>query len=129
MRCLVVDDSSVIREVARRLLEELRFEVIEAEHGGQALEMCRAKMPDLILLDRSMPVMNGYEFLLQLRPLVQHHKPLIIYCTIENDHPEAVLARAAGADEILLKPFDRQSLAASVAAARHAKRSGLQPAP
>jgi two-component system chemotaxis response regulator CheY len=61
--CLVVDDSSVIRKVARRILEGLEFEIAEAEDGEQALEACRGRMPDAVLLDWNMPKMDGYEFL------------------------------------------------------------------
>ena len=61
--CLVVDDSSVIRKVARRILEGLYFKITEAEDGHQAIEQCRAVMPDAVLLDWNMPVMDGYDFL------------------------------------------------------------------
>ena len=67
--CLVVDDSSVIRKVARRILEGLEFQIVEAEDGEQALDACRSKMPDAILLDWNMPKMDGYEFLRNLRRL------------------------------------------------------------
>ena len=65
--CLVVDDSSVIRKVARRILEGLDFQIIEAEDGEKALEACKRAMPDAVLLDWNMPVMDGYEFLGKLR--------------------------------------------------------------
>jgi two-component system, chemotaxis family, chemotaxis protein CheY len=65
--CLVVDDSSVIRKVARRILEGLDFKITEAEDGQQALEQCRSAMPDAVLLDWNMPVMDGYDFLKALR--------------------------------------------------------------
>ena len=116
MRCLVVDDSDVIRTVARRILEDLRFEVGEAEDGTRALEACRAQMPDLIVLDWLLPDMSGCDFLVQLRPLAKGRMPAVIYCATECDEAAAAIARASGAGEILLKPFDRQSLAASVAA-------------
>ena len=61
--CLVVDDSSVIRKVARRILEGMEFEIIEAEDGEQALDACQQQLPDAILLDWNMPKMDGYEFL------------------------------------------------------------------
>jgi CheY-like chemotaxis protein len=60
--CLVVDDSSVIRKVARRILEGLDFQIIEAEDGEKALDACKRGLPDAILLDWNMPVMDGYEF-------------------------------------------------------------------
>jgi CheY-like chemotaxis protein len=61
--CLVVDDSSVIRKVARRILESLAFQITEAEDGRQALQHCERELPDAVLLDWNMPVMDGYEFL------------------------------------------------------------------
>ena len=65
--CLVVDDSRVIRKVARRIIEDMGFEVAEAADGMEALAWCRAAMPEAILLDWNMPVMNGIDFLRQLR--------------------------------------------------------------
>ena len=61
--CLVVDDSSVIRKVARRILEGLDFQIVEAEDGEQALGACQRQLPDAVLLDWNMPKMDGYEFL------------------------------------------------------------------
>jgi two-component system chemotaxis response regulator CheY len=65
--CLVVDDSAVIRKVAKRILEELRFTASEAENGRDALDQCRMSMPDVVLLDWNMPVMDGIAFLVALR--------------------------------------------------------------
>ena len=67
--CLVVDDSSVIRKVARRILEGMQFEISEAEDGAQALEMCRRDLPDAVLLDLNMPKMDGMTFLKEMRNL------------------------------------------------------------
>ena len=61
--CLIVDDSKVIRKVARHILETLEFEVEEAGDGQEALSRCESKMPDVVLLDWNMPVMSGMEFL------------------------------------------------------------------
>ena len=57
--CLIVDDSKVIRKVARHILETLEFEVEEAGDGQEALSRCESKMPDVVLLDWNMPVMNA----------------------------------------------------------------------
>ena len=65
--CLVVDDSRVIRKVARRVLEDIGFYIAEASDGLEALAWCRTEMPDAVLLDWNMPVMTGIEFLKQLR--------------------------------------------------------------
>lgn len=105
--CLVVEDSRVIRKIACRILEELRIEADEAEDGATALDSCRARMPDLILLDGNMPDMRGVEIVRQIRIAKDGAKPLIVYCTTENDVDHITDALAAGADDYLTKPFDR----------------------
>ena len=101
--CLVVDDSSVIRKVARRILEALEFKIVEAEDGQQALDACRAELPDAILLDWNMPVMDGYDFLKALRRLPDGEKPKVVFCTTEND--VAHIARALSARAICATSF------------------------
>jgi len=114
-QCLIVDDSSVVRKVARRIMEELEFEVREAEEGAQALDMCREGMPDLILLDWSMPIMDGVEFLAHLRKeLTDGEKPKVVFCTTENDVAQIAKAMRAGADDFLMKPFDRDIVEAKL---------------
>ena len=104
--CLVVDDSRVIRKVARRILEELSFEIAEAADGSEALAHCRAQMPDAILLDWNMPVMNGIDFLRALRAEPGGDTPIVVFCTTENDLNHIVEAMNAGANEYIMKPFD-----------------------
>ncbi len=104
--CLVVDDSRVIRKVARRILEDLGFEIAEAADGMEALAWCRAAMPDSILLDWNMPVMGGLEFLRKLRAEPGGDAPVVIFCTVENDLAHIEEALEAGADEYIMKPFD-----------------------
>ena len=105
--CLVVDDSSVVRKVVRRILEDLEFQIVEAEDGKQALEACHSQMPDAILLDWNMPNMNGYEFLLSLRKMPGGDQPKVVFCTTENDVGHIARALHAGANEYIMKPFDR----------------------
>ncbi|MGO9702621.1 MAG: response regulator [Xanthobacteraceae bacterium] len=105
--CLVVDDSSVIRKVARRILEGLEFEIAEAENGEDAIEACRRLIPDAILLDWNMPKMDGYEFLRVLRRLPGGDKPKVVFCTTENDVAHIARALHAGANEYIMKPFDK----------------------
>ena len=114
-QCLVVDDSSVIRKVARRILEDLAFEIVEAEDGQEALEICRRQMPEAILLDWNMPVMDGMEFLMQLRKEPAGKTPKIVFCTTENDIGHIAKAMRAGADEYIMKPFDREIVEAKFA--------------
>ncbi|MDF1768990.1 response regulator [Maricaulis sp.] len=104
--CLVVDDSRVIRKVARKILEELQFECVEAGDGSEALEACRKQMPDAILLDWNMPVMNGLDFVKALRREEGGDQPVVVFCTTENDMAHITEALRAGADEYVMKPFD-----------------------
>lgn len=108
--CLVVDDSKVIRKVARHILETLDFAVDEAEDGREALSRCQVQMPDVILLDWNMPVMGGIEFLRTLRQQDSAAQPKVVFCTTENDMAHIRAALDAGADEYVMKPFDRETL-------------------
>ena len=110
--CLIVDDSSVVRKVARRILEDMDYIVEEAEDGQEAFDKCRQEMPDAILLDWNMPIMSGLEFLKQLRGYVGGEKPHVVYCTVENDIGAIALALKAGANDYMMKPFDRTILEA-----------------
>ncbi len=106
--CLIVDDSKVIRMVARKILEELEFETGEAADGKLALAGCQRKMPDAILLDWNMPVMDGINFLRELRNLPGGETPKVIFCATENDIEHIQEAIDAGADEYIMKPFDSE---------------------
>ena len=110
--CLVVDNSAVIRKVARRILESLAFRTSEAENGELALVLCGSDMPDAVLLDWNMPVMDGYEFLKRLRQMPGGAKPKVVFCTTENDVGHIARALHAGADEYIMKPFDKDIMAA-----------------
>lgn len=106
--CMVVDDSRVIRKVARQILEDMKFEILEAVDGQEALNQCRTKMPDAILLDWNMPVMNGIDFLRHLRKEKGGTTPIVVFCTTENDIQHITEAIQAGANEYIMKPFDRE---------------------
>ena len=108
--CLVVDDSKVIRKVARHILEGLDFSVSEAADGREALESCIANTPDVILLDWNMPVMSGMDFLRALRVTTLETRPKVVFCTTENGMAHIRAAIEAGADEYVMKPFDRETL-------------------
>lgn len=104
--CLIVDDSRVIRKVARQIFEALGFACEEAEHGQLALDACVKKMPDVILLDWNMPVMDGMEFLRALRKLPNGGESVVVFCTTENDMKHIQEAMTNGANEYIMKPFD-----------------------
>lgn len=106
--CLVVDDSRVVRKVARRIVEDLGYTCEEAEDGQKAYDYCTTTMPDAILLDWNMPVMSGIEFLEKLRQMPNGKTPKVVFCTTENDMAHITRAMNAGANEYIMKPFDSE---------------------
>ena len=110
--CLVVDDSSVIRKIASRILADMDFRIVEAEDGAVALEICKRELPDAVLLDWNMPVMDGYEFLGNLRRMPGGDVPKVVFCTTENGIDHISRALHAGANEYIMKPFDKDIVAA-----------------
>ncbi len=113
--CLVVDDSRVVRKVARKILEDLNFACSEAENGEEALDACRGGMPDAILLDWNMPIMSGIDFLRSLRELDNGASPKVLFCTTENSLPHIQEALSAGANEYIMKPFDSEIIQTKLA--------------
>jgi two-component system chemotaxis response regulator CheY len=108
--CLVVDDSRVIRRVAVDMLKDLGFTVAEAEHGRAAVEFCRRQVPDFVLLDWNMPEMDGISCLRALRAMPLAPRPAVVMCTTESGMPKICEALEAGADEYIMKPYDRDVL-------------------
>src|SRR6476659_7966614 len=99
--CLGVDDSSVIRKIASRILEEMNFRIIEAEDGAQALEICKRELPDAVLLDWNMPVMDGFYFMVQFRQLPGGVFFFNDTATTENGIDHISRALHAGANEYI----------------------------
>lgn len=110
--CLIVDDSRAVRLAIRRILQELPFDIEEATDGQEALASCLRQMPNVILLDWNMPVMNGIEFVRALRRTEGGKAPVVLFCTSESDLPHIREAINAGANEYIMKPFDREIIEA-----------------
>ena len=98
--------------VARKILEELKFETVEAADGQMACDACKERMPDAVLLDWNMPVMSGLEFLKALRAMPGGQSPVVVFCTTENDIEHIQEAIEAGANEYIMKPFDSEIIQA-----------------
>jgi len=109
--CLVVDDSRVLRKVARRILEDLGFAVAEASDGMEALAWCRAMMPDLVLLDLNLPGLSGLELLRRLRQEPGGEAPRVVFCSAEISLERIGEALESGAAEYIIKPFDGEIVA------------------
>ncbi len=110
-KALIVDDSKAIRQIERKYLEEIGFRIVEAENGEEALKVLEEN-PDtvLIILDWHMPVMNGYEFLKRVRANPKWSDIKIMMVTTENQQKSVIDAIMAGANEYLMKPFDKEML-------------------
>ena len=125
---LVVDDSPVIRKIARRILEGMRFQTAEAADGKEALAACAFLMPDAILLDWNMPVLDGFGFLKQLRRMPNGERPKVVFITSEYDVAQIARAMHSGADEVMMKPFDRDILKAKFETVGVIEAAALAPA-
>ncbi|HXI87999.1 MAG TPA: response regulator [Parvularculaceae bacterium] len=108
--CLVVEDSSLVRQVAVRIVADLGIKTCEAGSAPEAIEICRAEKPDAVLLDWDLPSMGALDFLRGVGALAPESRPAIILCATENDPQQFVLAKAAGAAHHMLKPFDRAAM-------------------
>jgi two-component system chemotaxis response regulator CheY len=109
-RCMFVDDSSVIRKVAKRILGGPDMIVVEAGSGLEALDMCMAEMPDIIVVDSALPDMTAEEFIRRARAIEAPLSPQIMLCLMEVDIGAIMRAKRAGAQGYLLKPFNRSQL-------------------
>lgn len=109
-KCLIVDDSGVIRKIIRQNLESFGFECFEAEDGLVAKTFCEKQFPDVVMLDWNMPVMTGIQFLHELRAMAGGGDPIVIFCTTENDMDHIRQALEGGANDFIMKPFDKDIL-------------------
>lgn len=109
-RCLIIDDSPLIRRVACAIIESFGLQVREAENCRQAFELCVIDMPDVILLDWRVPGMSAHKFMSALAAYGPRSWPYIFYCTTELDYLDMRHAGAAGAADVIVKPFNRGTL-------------------
>lgn len=109
-RCMFVDDSAVIRKVARRILGSSELMIIEASTGFEGVSICAADMPDIIVVDSALPDMTAVEFIGRVRAIETPVKPQIAICLTEVDIAAIMRAKRAGAQGYLLKPFNRPQL-------------------
>jgi len=107
---MIVDDSPVIRKVARRIFEGMGHVVTEAVDGLDALEKCNENMPDAIIVDWDMPRMNGVDFITQFHLLRGSENAKVLFCTSEVNVTEMMKAKRAGCHGYIVKPFTRDIL-------------------
>ena len=110
-RLMIADASDVVRKVGKRILSELGFLVSEAETMDEALERCGAEMPNVLIVDAG--IEGAIELITSLRAQPEGKDLIIYYCVVEADLKKMMLGKRAGANEFLMKPFDRRILTAA----------------
>ncbi len=110
MRCLIVDDSSVIRKVAKRILAGPTMITSEAGNGMLALSLCRTELPDIILVDSVLPDMPVTDFIREAMAMHSRRQPRIVVSMTQLDIGTIMRAKRAGARGYVLKPFNRAQL-------------------
>lgn len=117
MRILVVDDQSTNRALLKWLLEDDGHEVVEAENGEIAIDVYKANIIDIVLMDVMMPVMDGLEATKKLKELqVNGNYVPIIFLTALDDDKALSQCLASGGDDFLAKPYNDAVLKAKIAA-------------
>ena len=111
MRALVIDDSRAMRSILRGILESLDFEVAEAADGRRAIEIFEGDQGfDLALVDWNLPEMSGLEIVTEVRKDDRLTATRLLMVTTETEFERVAQALQAGADEYIMKPFNREML-------------------
>lgn len=118
-KILVVDDESDYRNLVKIALPKSDYEIIEASNGKKALEEIYKSIPDLILLDLNMPVMDGYAVCRKIRSdTVCRHIPVIML-TVKKTPASQSKGLDIGADDYIIKPFNSEELHARIKSVLH----------
>lgn len=112
VKALIVDDSRALRRLMGDLLRSLSIEVSEATNGREALYWLRENaLPDIALVDWNMPIMDGLEFLREVRRTPSLRRLPVMMVTTETEMDQMVRALSAGANEYVMKPFTKEMIA------------------
>jgi len=112
---LIVDDSLLVRQMVTLTLQEAGFNVLQAEHGQDAITKLAGKSLDLIVTDLNMPVMDGISFISKARQMKEARFVPILMLTTESQPEMKQKGKAAGATGWIVKPFDPPQLLAVIA--------------
>ncbi|MCD6554583.1 MAG: response regulator [Anaerolineae bacterium] len=109
-RILVVEDDFDISNMLRIYFDSQGYDVIVAPRGGDALELCRRKLPNIVVLDIQLPDIDGYEVCRQLRNNLRTSHIPIIFLTQRDERSDKITGLELGADDYITKPFDIEEL-------------------
>lgn len=107
MYCLIVDDEENNLHICGKIMTNMGFETKLVNSAEGAIDICKNDMPSIIILDWKMPYMSGIEFLQELRQMIGGSKPSVLMCTSNNQVENIQEALNAGANEYIMKPFDK----------------------
>ena len=112
-RLMIADGSDVVRKVGKRILSGMGFLVYEAPSGLEALVRCEAELPNILVVDAGLE--GALDLIANIRRLPNGASVRIYYCVVEADLKKMMAGKRAGADDFLVKPFDRKILTSVVA--------------
>ncbi len=113
-RILVVEDDPDLRRILKLQLESQNYEVHEAENGAEGFEAIQKEIPDCVILDLMMPVMDGFGFLKRVRSIMDTREVPIIILTASEDERNRVRGFQYQANSYMSKPYDLEELTAEV---------------
>lgn len=105
---MIADSSDIVRKVGRKILTELKYDIVEASSAREALTICGEKMPNLMIVDAGLD--GALDLITNIRSMPEGAAVKIYYCVIEADLKTMMQGKRAGANAFLLKPFDRKIL-------------------
>ncbi|MCQ2003407.1 PleD family two-component system response regulator [Rhizobium sp. NRK18] len=108
LRLMIVDGSDIVRKVGKRILSELGYLVMEASSAREAIVRCEADLPKILIVDAAME--GALDLIANVRALPNGADVRIFYCVVEADLKTMMPGKRAGADDFLMKPFDRRIL-------------------
>lgn len=112
--CIVADDSKIMRMLLSKIMENFGYSVAEAEDGEDLLEQCGRDMPDLVICDWQMPLIDGIDVLLKIRSDKKSKQPVFFFCSNIKDVNVIRQALDAGADDFIMRPFDEDIIASKL---------------
>lgn len=126
MKILVVDDTEANRKLLAWILEDEGHEVVEAVNGQEALDLFKQDIPDMVLMDVMMPVMDGFEATAAIKEYLGDNHVPIIFLTALSDDASLAKCLAIGGDDFLSKPINEQVLQAKIKAHARIKDLNVQ---
>ena len=112
--CVIADDSKVIRLLLSKIMTNFGYEVFEAENGEALLKQCVRNMPQIIISDWYLPLIDGIDVLLKLRASKKIKQPIFLFCSYIDDVDIISKAIKAGADDFIMRPFDEDIIASKL---------------